>query len=210
VKSTSQMNILDKTISDKENRLAFNKHIEIAIKDIENHIISKKLGDEILALTKTNSCRMDDNFTDKTPQLYLEIRLSGYGSLKERWKKVLIVTGIAEGVVQGVVVATATHNPWLGIGVASEEFVPEYLSWNGIDWLLGETYAPVTLEGHLIYQGNIIWQDSYFVSENEDELDKDEKKDKSKQLLASLHKAESELLDDLSDYLRHEVVEYKR
>ena len=85
----------------------------------------------------------------------------------------------------------------------------EYLTWNGADWLLGETYAPVTIEGNLIYKNKTIWEDSFFVTENEDELNENEKKDKSKQLIASLHKAENELLESLNTYLKKEILNIK-
>jgi len=113
-------------------------------------------------------------------------------------------------VVQGVIVGSVTQNPWLGFGAAAEEMTSEYLTWNGVDWLLGETYAPVTIEGELTYQSGIIWKDSYFVTKNEGELKKDERKDKSKQLIASLHKAENKLLNSLEEYMQHEVVRHSK
>ncbi|WP_298160267.1 hypothetical protein, partial [Ferrovum sp.] len=87
----------------------------------------------------------------------------------------------------------------------------EYLSWNGIDWLMGETYAPVTLEGELVLASNekTIWKDSEFITDNSDELDKmpkEQKKKKDVQLQASLHKAESELALSLNAYLDHEIL----
>lgn len=85
------------------------------------------------------------------------------------------------------------------------------LTWNGVDWLLGETYAPVTLEGRLTYlrTGKTIWQDSYFVTDNEHELAKlgaKAKTDKALQLQASLHKAEYKLIAALNAYLRKQIL----
>jgi hypothetical protein len=50
---------------------------------------------------------------------------------------------------KGFLVSSVIQNPWLGLGVAAEEMTSEYLTWNGVDWILGETYTPVTLEGQL-------------------------------------------------------------
>jgi hypothetical protein len=104
-----------------------------------------------------------------------------------------------------------TQNPWFGVAASAEEMTSEYLTWNGVDWLLGETYAPVTLEGKLMYvkNNNIIWQDSYFVTENDDELAKlgdKKKKDKARQLKASLHEAEGKLFSELNAYIARQVL----
>ena len=143
--------------------------------------------------------------------MYLKIDLSGYGSIKSKWKDYLIASGAVEAVVQGVVVAAATQNPWFGVAASTEEMTSEYLTWNGVDWLLGETYAPVTLEGTLTERNDhkVIWEDSYFVTENDAELAKlgpAEKKDKSRQLRASLHKAETKLFSNLDAYFTRAVL----
>lgn len=96
------------------------------------------------------------------------------------------------------------------MGIAAEEMIQEYLTWNGVDWLLGETYAPVTLEGYMTYgkDKKIIWRNSYFVTENSDELkgwSKEEKKDKYRQLKASLHEAEGKLISNLNAYIMKEL-----
>ena len=88
-----------------------------------------------------------------------------------------------EALAQGAIISYATQNYWLGFAVAAEEFGSEYLSWNGVDWLFGETFAPVTLEGTLLHNNKIIWSDTYFISENEEELSKKERNNKSKAAL---------------------------
>lgn len=203
IKSTSSMNIIDKTLSKEQNKKQFNHRIQSAVVDIEKNFIPKITQNNFLTISP-NYKKIDDN-----KSLYLQIKLSGYGSIKNKWKTILIGTGIVEGVVQGVIVSSVTQNPWLGVGVATEEMTSEYLTWNGADWLLGETYAPVTIEGNLIYKNKTIWEDSFFVTENEDELNENEKKDKSKQLIASLHKAENELLESLNTYLKKEILNIK-
>jgi len=97
-----------------------------------------------------DACPESEVDVKQTSDLYLTIELSGYGSLKEEWKDVLVGTGIAEGIIQGIIVGAATANPWLGVAVGAEEITSEYLTWNGVDWVLGEAYAPVTLEGTLM------------------------------------------------------------
>lgn len=206
VKNTSEMNIVDKTVSEEANKNAFEQRVKIAVEDIENYVNTKIKSTENFTVSKINKCKIEEKTSPAAKNLYLQIDLSGYGSLKNKWKRVLIGTGIVEGIVQGIVAGSATQNAWLGLGVAAEEMTSEYLTWNGVDWLLGETYAPVTLEGKLTYQGNVIWKDSYFVIKNDDELSKDAKEDKSKQLLASLHKAEHKLLGSADEYIQAEVI----
>jgi hypothetical protein len=67
------------------------------------------------------------------------------------------------------------------------------------------------LEGELTYDKNkkVIWRDSNFVTENDHELAKlssTEKKDKSRQLKASLHKAESKLFSEFNSYLSKQIL----
>jgi len=195
-------------ISDEENKKAFDKSIKIAINDISNRLKTGIKHTPDFHITALPKCIDDTEVLTLASDLYLKVELSGFGSLKKEWKNVLIGTGIAEGIIQGVIVGTATSNPWLGIAVGAEEIGSEYLTWNGVDWILGETYAPVTLEASMLYinKNEIIWQDSFFVTENEDELNDVEKKDKSMQLEASLHKAVQELLSSLNQYLQDEIL----
>ncbi len=206
VKSTSELNIIDDTASVEENQTEFDKRIKLAVEDIANHLLTQDMRGVFLERTKMDNCEAETEDSKNPSRMLLVIELSGYGSIKKKWKRVLISTGVVEALVQGVVVSSATQNPWLGIAVAAEEMTSEYLTWNGVDWILGEAYAPVTLEGLLSYQGKPIWKDSYFIPENEDELTKNERRDKSKQLMASLHKAERKLLDSLRGYIQTEVV----
>ncbi|VAX15533.1 hypothetical protein MNBD_NITROSPINAE01-935, partial [hydrothermal vent metagenome] len=147
----------------------------------------------------------------KKVDLFLRFELTGYGSLPKKWKQILIGSGIVEGVAQGVLVFSVTQNLWLGLGVALEEFTSEFLSWNGVDWILGTGYAPVSIKGILVRNSDkkVIWQNSFFVTENTDELkelSEEEKKDKGKRLLASLHKAKAELLASLINYFEKNIL----
>ena len=205
--STSEMNIIDSALSKQENKKAYLIKISEAIDDIETSWIVNRPNNDRLKYRKIDSCsKIDISNSQAAPRLYLTMELSGYGSLKTEWKYVLIGTGAVEAVAQGVLVAAATQNPWWGVAMAAEEMTSEYLTWNGVDWILGETYAPVTLEGHLLYRGRIIWRDSYFVTENEDDLAKNERKDKTKQLRASLHLAEKKMFDDITLYIDREIL----
>ncbi len=226
VESTAQMNILDKTLTKEKNKDRFEVDNKASLRDIDAYFDTHITKSPLLVVKELQSCADlttpspdgQKQFAGMVPSsntsqntLYLTITLSGYGSLNERWKKLFIGSGIAEGLVQGIVVGSATQNPWFGVAVATEEFGQEYLTWNGIDWLMGETYAPVTLEGQLVLLRNkqIIWKDSSFVTGNEEELknlSKDEKKKKEVQLKASLHEAEKELVDSLNAYLANEVL----
>lgn len=208
VVSSSEMATITETISDEENKKTYEEGIKIAINDISQKLQSSMEHTLKLHIVALPECLDDTAELNISSDLYLRVELSGYGSLKEEWKNLLIGSGIVEGIVQGVVVGAATSNPWLGLAVGAEEIGSEYLTWNGVDWILGETFAPVTLEGRLQYSKNkeIIWQDSAFVTENEDALNDDEKKDKLMQLKASLHKAEKELIASLNEYLADEIL----
>ena len=208
IASSTEMAATKDSISDEENKKAFDKSIIIAISDISSRLQTGIKHTADFHITALPKCMDNTEVLTLASDLYLKVELSGFGSIKKEWKNVLIGTGIAEGIIQGVVVGTATSNPWLGIAVGAEEIGSEYLTWNGVDWILGETYAPVTLEASMLYinKNEIIWQDSFFVTENEDELNDVEKKDKSMQLEASLHKAVQELLSSLNQYLQDEIL----
>lgn len=207
VQSTAEMNTVDKTLSNRQNRDQFKNNISAAIIDIEQHLHSNGIESPVIQTAASSDCEEHPVNGPFKADLYLVIQLSGYGSIKKKWKHVLIGTGVGEGVAEGIAVKAATQNPWLAIGVAAEEILQEYLTWNGVDWLLGETFAPVTLEGRLIYlkTGKIIWRDSYFVTHNKKELTDKDKNDKAKQLRASLHKAETELMSSLNRYISKEI-----
>lgn len=206
IHSSSEMNVVDGALSTDQNQVAFDERISQAINDIDLRFHSQRVNSNELTYRKLAQCT-DPTTENDTSSLYLTLELSGYGSIKRKWRVVLIGTGAVEALFQGILVSAATDNPWLGVAVAAEEMTSEYLTWNGIDWIFGETYAPVTLEGILSYRNNIIWHDSYFVTENEDEIAKDERDDKSKQLIASLHQAEQKLLSSLSNYIHAEILE---
>ncbi len=211
VESTAQMNILDKALTKEKNKNRFDEENAAALEAVNDYLNRNMIKSPRLNVTKLPSCQELAAVPHNPTALYLTVTLSGYGSLNERWKKLFIGSGIIEGTVQGIVVGTATQNPWLGLAMATEEFGQEYLTWNGIDWLMGETYAPVTLEGALVSSTDrqTIWKDSSFITDNSDELEKmskDEKKKKEVQLKASLHKAEEELGTSLNAYLTKEIL----
>lgn len=208
IRSSSEITSISKSLSKEENKKDFEKHVQLAIADIHDYVEKNIAHDPDIDIRFNPICPNASEANTRPADFVLTIDLSGYGSIKKEWKKVLIGTGIAEGVFQGLVVYAATQNPWLSIAVGGEEITSEYLTWNGVDWILGETYAPVTLEGSLSYSNsnNILWQDSAFVTENDKALSKQDKKNKSKQLIASLHKAESKLLTSLNKYLKTELV----
>jgi len=208
VASSSEMTTVKDAISDDENKKEFDESIKKAIDDVSTRLQKGIEHTPEFHIISLPECITDTALLKHPSDLYLTIELSGYGSLKEDWKNVLVGTGIAEGVIQGIIVGAATSNPWLGVAVGAEEITAEYLTWNGVDWVLGEAYAPVTLEGSLLYIKNneVIWQDSSFVTENEEVLTDTEKKNKKSQLQASLHKAEEELISSLNEYLQSEIL----
>ena len=211
IESTAQMNIINKSLTGEQNKARFNERITSAISDVHSYIESHMVESTRLQLNKQSTCAEYFSSDNSESGLYLIVDLSGYGSIKPKWKKILIGTGAVEALAQGIIVGSVTQNPWFGIAASTEEMTSEYLTWNGVDWLLGETYAPVTLEGKLTYAKNkkVIWQNSYFVTENDDELAKlggKEKKDKSQQLKASLHEAENKLFSELDSYLTKQVL----
>lgn len=207
--SSSEMNVIDSALSAHQNKTAFDKRIRQATNEIELRFRSQVPTNQHFVYTKIPQCSDIANHTLSNSSLTLNIELSGYGNIKRKWKLLLIGSGAIEALVQGIVVTAATDNPWLGFAVAAEEMTSEYLTWNGVDWLFGETYAPVTLEGSLYYQARLIWHNSYFVTENEDELAEQDRKDKSKQLIASLHLAQEKLMANLSEYLNREILGIK-
>lgn len=97
-------------------------------------------------------------------QAVLLVRLAGYGKIKGEWQTYLIGTGVAEGVIQGVLVAQAVSTPWAGVAVAAEEIAQEVLLWGGGARLFNSYYAPVTLEAKLVsvHDGAVLWSDTVF------------------------------------------------
>lgn len=209
VSSSSNIATIKKAISDEENREEFSKNISIAINDINDKLKSDIKHTPNFRVITLPECTDNTAALKHAYDLYLTVDLSGYGSLKTKWKNLLIGTGVAEGIFQGIIVGAATSNPWLGVAVGAEEITSEYLTWNGVDWIFGEAFAPVTLEAKLVTLKNnqVIWKDVAFVTENEDALTDIERKDKSLQLKASLQKAEDKLISSLNSYLQNEIIE---
>ncbi|WP_297458842.1 hypothetical protein [Ferrovum sp.] len=226
--STAQMSILDKTLTKEINKGKFEEVQKASLGVIDDYLNTNIVKSPYLVIKKLPSCQEVTTLPHKPNALYLSITLNGYGTLNERWKKIFFGSVLIEGIAQGVVVSSATKDPWLGIvvavgelgreyltwsglAVAMEGFGQEYLAWSGIDWFVGKNYAPVTLEGKLVTltDQQTIWKDSSSVTDNSDELknmSKDEKNNKEVQLRASLHKAEKELILSLNTYLTKEVL----
>jgi len=140
-------------------------------------------------------------------QAVLHVELSGYGHIKRRWLVYLIGSGVAEGVVQGVVAATVT-NAWVGLGVAAEEIASEVLTWGGGAFLFNAYYAPITLEAELIASrdGHRLWHKITFVAVDRKalkKLPKDERRRKEVQLDLTLTKAERKLVASLRKAAKH-------
>jgi hypothetical protein len=211
IESTAEMNIINKSLTGEQNNTRFHERITSAINDVDSYIESHIVKSPQLQLNKQSTCGELISSPPSEYDLHLVVNLSGYGSIKPKWKKILIGTGAVEALAQGIIVGSVTQNPWFGVAASTEEMTSEYLTWNGVDWLLGETYAPVTLEGKLTYSKNnkAIWENSYFVTENDDELAKlgaKEKSDKSLQLKASLHEAEGKLFSALNAYMTKQIL----
>jgi len=218
VKVSAQPNVFNKALSAKDDDHIFKQETETARIDVQKAMDADMIKSDLIHVQYQPECTIEPEGSageeTLSPNLDLIVDISGYGSMKPKWKRYLIGTGIAEGVVQGIVIGSATQNVWLGLGVALEEFGSEYLTWNGVDWILGETFAPVTLEGELVRHSDqvMIWRESIFITKNKDELkklDDEEKKKKERQLQASLHKAESKLLSDFNHYLQEEILNKK-
>lgn len=101
-------------------------------------------------------------------QAVLVTQLSGYGAVKKRWLFYLIGSGLAEGLVQGVVVAVAVSSPWAAVGIGVEEAAQETAEWGGGAFLFGKMFSPVILEGQLISSadGRTIWSGTELASSN--------------------------------------------
>lgn len=211
IESTAEMNILDKGLSGEQNKARFHERIDAALADVHAYLKTHFVQSPNVTLRQLATCSEPLTGKEADARLSLTLDISGYGSIKPKWKAWLIGTGAVEAVAQGVIVFSVTQNPWLGLAMSSEEMTSEYLTWNGVDWALGETYAPVTLEGRLTdaKDKKVIWADSYFVTENDEEtkaISAPEKKDKTRQLAASLHEAERKLFKGLNNYLDKQVL----
>lgn len=134
-------------------------------------------------------------------QAVLSVKLTGYGKIKKKWLTYFIGLGVAEAVVQGVVVAKAV-NTNLGIAVALEELISEVVLTGGGAHLFNLAYAPVTIEAELVSAADakIIWEDTIFVSVDKKELEALPEEDRNKkeiQLSLTAGKAINELSENL-------------
>lgn len=133
----------------------------------------------------------------------LVVKVSGYGKIQKKWLVLLIGSGVVEGTVQGVVVASATSSPWAGIGIAAEEILQEVLTWGGGVFLFNRIFTPVILEAELVStsDGETIWKDTAFARINRKglkQLPEDERKKKEVRLKLTAEKAAQELVKNLN------------
>lgn len=91
--------------------------------------------------------------------LVLTTRLSGYGKLKTEWLVYLLASGLAEGAIDGVIVAVGTSSTAAAVAIATEELVQEGLTWGGGGFLFNKFFTPVILETRLYsgVDGRRIW-----------------------------------------------------
>ncbi len=139
--------------------------------------------------------------------MVLRTRLSGYGKLKHRWTVYLIGSGVAEGVVQGLIAARITNNTWLAVGLAVEEIAQEALTWGGGAYLFNRHYTPVTLESRLIASddGAVLWHDTVFVGTNRKalkQLPEAQREQRQVQLQLTADKAGNRLARHLTKAIR--------
>jgi len=137
----------------------------------------------------------------------LEVTLSGYGAIPRRWQWWLIGTGVAEAVVQGVLVAQVIHNPWVPWAVGLEELGSELLTWGGGAWLFNARYAPVVLEARLVASrdGRVLWDDLVMVGVDRKALKRLEPAERERRevvLAVTASRAEQKLARGLKKALR--------
>lgn len=104
----------------------------------------------------------------------LSSRLSGYGRVKKKWITLMILSGVVEGGVQGIVAAKLVHNTWVAVGVAAEEVAQEMVTWWGGSFLFGKAFSPVVMEGELRSgsDGKVIWSKTALATLDRKELKK--------------------------------------
>ncbi len=135
-------------------------------------------------------------------QALLITKLSGYGKIKKKWVAYMIGTGVVEGVVQGVLVATVVENDWLAVGLAAEEILQEIVVWGGGAFFFNNIFTPVILESKLISttEGKVIWKQTAFAHINRKALKrfpKEERGKKELRLQMTTEKAEEQLIESL-------------
>lgn len=132
----------------------------------------------------------------------LSSRLSGYGQVKKKWITLMLLSGLVEGGVQGIVAAKLVHNTWVAIGVAAEEVAQEAVTWWGGSFLFGKAFSPVVLEGELrsASDGKVVWSKTALATLDKKELKKfppDEQGKKELRLKITAESAVTELVKSL-------------
>lgn len=143
----------------------------------------------------------------------LVVRVSGYGKIKRKWFYLLVGSGVVEGVVQGVAAAAVVDNPWVAVGVATEELLQEALTWGGGTYLFNRVFTSVILEAELMSTGDgkIIWSDTAFARMNRKalkNLPEAERGKKEVRLQVTAEKAIDGLLENL-DKKAFKNIEYR-
>lgn len=134
-------------------------------------------------------------------QAVLALNLTGYGKIKKKWLTYFIGMGVAEAVVQGVVVAKAV-NTELGIAVALEELISEVVLTGGGAHLFNLAYAPVTIEAELVSTSDakVLWADTLFVSIDKKTIGTLPEADRNKKEI-QLRLTAEKAINELSEYL---------
>jgi len=132
----------------------------------------------------------------------LIVTVSGYGKIKRKWFYALVGSGVAEGVVQGVLAAAVLDNIWAAAGVAAEEILQEALTWGGGTYLFNRIFTPVIIEADLVSvaDGSTIWSHTSFARTNRKALKNIPKAERSKKevrLKLTAERTADDLLESL-------------
>ena len=97
-------------------------------------------------------------------QAVMSVKLSGYGKIKKQWQVLLVCSGIAEGLIQGVLVKEALENESLALLVGGEEIIQEFITWVGGIYIFNNIFSPVILESKLAStsDGKVFWSKTSF------------------------------------------------
>lgn len=126
VESTARMNIIHKELNGEQNKTIFKQRITSAMNSVDEQFKSRLIQSSELKINKRSSCTIPAPPVKDVNNLYLTIDISGYGSIKAKWKRLLIGSGAVEAVAQGFIVGSLTQNPWFGIAAFTEEMTSEY------------------------------------------------------------------------------------
>lgn len=128
----------------------------------------------------------------------LELKLTSLGEVRTRY----IVYGIASGVAWGLGVGLASHDTNLALTLGGWELVEESAFWIGGSAVFGSFSAPAVAEARLFRRGEDkpLWKETYYALSGRKwikGLPKEQRKDRSIQLRASLHSLVIKICKDL-------------